>query len=178
MQKRRLWRTSCLRHPHLHPNLMWKGQLRGCTSALPSSWHSQRCSASSRRGCNKPLTKSPGALQLPRVVRKRQGHRLFLCGATQDVRSASSSTTSHDDDNNAHYIDFPSPPPRRRRHQAHQSAPHVPFKCKQLFGGTLDEDVDQFIDMFVTQATLAVLIKPEYALAITRRSLPTSLASR
>ena len=77
------------------------------------------------------------------------------------------------DDDNALFADSPSPPPRCRRYQAHDTAPRVPFKCKQLFRGTLDEDVDQFIDMFETQATLARLTEDDKLLL-----LPTCLADK
>ena len=67
---------------------------------------------------------------------------------------------------------WPSPPPGRE-HYRDNTIPRIPFKCKQMFKGTLDEVVDQFIDMFETQAELACLTSVDKLLL-----LPTCLADK
>ena len=51
--------------------------------------------------------------------------------------------------------------------------PCIPFKCKETFKGTLDENVIHFLDLFKTQTTLARLTDADCLLL-----LPTCLRER
>ena len=51
--------------------------------------------------------------------------------------------------------------------------PHIPFKCKETFKETLDENVIHFLDLFKTQMTLAMLTDADHLLL-----LPTCLTER
>ena len=82
----------------------------------------------------------------------------------EDATSKSSKAASKYDDETDFLAKDSLSPPCSRRHQKDDTTPRVP--CLQLFRGTLDEDVDQFINMFETQATLARLTEDDKLLLL------------
>ena len=127
--------------------------------------------ASPERGVSAvPASHSPTADdQVPSPTRWGQPSKRPSSGA------ATAKPASDDDDLYAldqdRSLSPPSDPPCSC--SACDSAPPVPFKCKKLFKGTLDEDVEHFVDLFETQVTLARLTSEDRLLF-----LPTCLADK
>ena len=101
------------------------------------------------------------AVDAPHLPAPGRGSSITRCDREEATSKSSKAASNFEDETDFLAKNSPSPP-HRRCHQKHDNTPRMPFNGKQLFLGTLDEDVNQD----ETQATLARLTEDDKLLLL------------